>query len=274
MFSSTLMPANKFPPHYASQTFRRSGAPPYMKTCLDTNVEINTFESTRAREFVVDLETDTELRGTIRYQPRSAQQGLYGAESVPLPASLNRQVLKWLQSLDLSHSIRNIRRDAANGFLVAEICSRYYPNDIKMHSYQSCTNTEMKVDNWRQLKEFFREKGLKIQNPVIEGTIKGLHGSAVELMEHMYELFTGKKVQQMPIIDIEETEEGTGKFNDRRRGHKPVDPASVVPGLTPGSKMLTKNMPTPPPVQFGAVRLTNMESMSAARAKMGIGSTR
>jgi len=62
-------------------------------------------------------------------------------------------------------------------------------------------------------------------------------------------------------------------FNMGRR-RKPVDPADVIPGLTPGSRLLTKNMPKPPEVQFGAVRLTNMESMSAARAKMGMGSTR
>jgi hypothetical protein len=276
MYSSQLLPANKFPPHYASQTIRRSGAPPYMKTCLDTFTEVNTFDSTRAREFVIDLETDTELRGqTMRFSThamKAKEEGMWGAEPLPLPAPINRNVLKWLQSLDLSHSVRNIRRDLANGFLVAEICSRYYPNEIKMHSFQNCSNTEQKVDNWRQLKEFFKENELKIPKPMLEGVIKGRHGAAVEFVEKMYELYTGKKVQQQPELNPKEQEEASGlagKFASNRKNKKaPVDPKTILPGLTANSKMLSKAMPAPPLVKFGEVQLTPMASMSAAKASL------
>ena len=56
MFSTRLLPANKFPAHYSSGTIKRSGAPTYFKTQLDQFVDTTTFATTGAREFIVGLE--------------------------------------------------------------------------------------------------------------------------------------------------------------------------------------------------------------------------
>jgi hypothetical protein len=47
-------------------------------------------------------------------------------------------------------------RDFANGFLIAEVLSRYYPSDIEMHSFENVTSMERKRANWVVLEKLFK----------------------------------------------------------------------------------------------------------------------
>ncbi|GBG82781.1 hypothetical protein CBR_g36312 [Chara braunii] len=106
---------------------------------------------------------------------------------------LNREVIRWLQSLDLSHSVKNIRREAANGFLVAEILSRYYPQDILLHSFDTGAAMVRRMNNWAQLVRFFSRAGWTISLKMINGTMNAHAGSAVALIETLYVILTKRK---------------------------------------------------------------------------------
>ena len=87
------------------------------------------------------------------------------------PAGLPREVLKWLQSLDLTYSIKNVRRAFNNGFLVAEIFQRYFPSELQLHSYDNAENYAKKKDNWEQLQLFFSKRKIPIQINNIDALI-------------------------------------------------------------------------------------------------------
>ena len=66
-------------------------------------------------------------------------------------AFLPREIIKWLDQLDLAYAIRNVKRDINNGFIVAEILSRYYPTEVNIYSYYNDNNKEKKKDNWNRI---------------------------------------------------------------------------------------------------------------------------
>eukprot|EP00201_Polytomella_parva_P012923 CAMPEP_0175066878 /NCGR_PEP_ID=MMETSP0052_2-20121109/16768_1 /TAXON_ID=51329 ORGANISM="Polytomella parva, Strain SAG 63-3" /NCGR_SAMPLE_ID=MMETSP0052_2 /ASSEMBLY_ACC=CAM_ASM_000194 /LENGTH=204 /DNA_ID=CAMNT_0016333659 /DNA_START=39 /DNA_END=653 /DNA_ORIENTATION=- len=139
------------------------------------------------------------MLGTARRE-KKVDTTVFGYESPPDMPVLNRDVFKWIQSLDLSQSIRNVRRDTANGFLVAQIFSRYFPSEVQLHSYANVTSTANKRDNWIQIQKLCAKQGISLPADLVDGTLLGVHGAAVALLEHLYELFTGKKVQRVKVI--------------------------------------------------------------------------
>ncbi|XP_059144024.1 spermatogenesis-associated protein 4-like isoform X2 [Physella acuta] len=121
--------------------------------------------------------------------------------------TLPREVLKWLQSLDLSWKIKNPKWDLSNGYLIAEIFSWYFPHDIQMHSYYNRDSLELKRRNWFLLKNFILKNQLDLMMEDIEGTIHCREGAASQLIENMYEILTNRKVKKIPPeIEVDYTD--------------------------------------------------------------------
>ncbi|KAL0974313.1 hypothetical protein UPYG_G00218700 [Umbra pygmaea] len=124
----------------------------------------------------------------------------------PKKTGLPRDVLKWLQSLDLTFSPMNVRRDFSNGYLVAELFSWYYPEDFPMHSYNNGTSLPAKQGNWAQIERFLAKQNIHLQKEAIDGTIHCKPGAAELLVQEIYTFLTNRRIKGLQVRETDFTD--------------------------------------------------------------------
>ncbi|NXC48754.1 SPAT4 protein, partial [Penelope pileata] len=119
---------------------------------------------------------------------------------------LPRAVLRWLQSLDLSACPRNYRRDFSNGYLVAEILSRYFPADVQRCAYRDGSSLAARLSNWARLRRFFAKQKLCVAQELIEGTLHCKPGAAESLLQDMYSMLTNRGIKERQDREVDFTD--------------------------------------------------------------------
>ena len=152
---------------------------------------------------------------------------------------LSREVLRWIQSLDLAYSVKNVSRDFANGFLIAEILSRY-DSSIHMHSYDNGCNIVKRKDNWHQLCKFFLKAQIQYTDEEINYMIHYDKRATVQFINRLYTLLTQRKVQQHVICYL-------------RRPSRPAQPTTWPVSRLVATSLGTCSLPVPNCGQVGAV---------------------
>ncbi|XP_053179659.1 spermatogenesis-associated protein 4 [Scomber japonicus] len=118
-------------------------------------------------------------------------------EQSPQKTGLAREIVKWLQSLDLSFYPMNVRRDFSNGYLVAEIFSHYYPSDFLLHSYNKGTSLSAKQANWSRIERSLQKLNLHLMKNVVDGTIHCKPGAAELLVQEIYTVLTNRSIREV-----------------------------------------------------------------------------
>ncbi len=133
---------------------------------------------------------------------------LFGLNPPEKVESLPWEVLKWIQSLDLTYSVRNVKKDFNNGFLAAQILSRYYPvtNDInqnykaiQMHQISNGSSMATRKDNWEQINKFIG-KISEISTSIndIDTFIKNENGEILLFIISLYQELTKRRI---PLLE-------------------------------------------------------------------------
>ncbi|CAI9742564.1 spermatogenesis-associated protein 4-like isoform X1 [Octopus vulgaris] len=104
-----------------------------------------------------------------------------------------REVLMWIQSLDLQSKIVIPKWDLANGYLIAEIFNRYYPFEVEMTYFNKGSSLYAKLHNWRILSKFFKKRKFDISQACIDGTMFYKETQCIQMMQLIYKLLTDRK---------------------------------------------------------------------------------
>ena len=81
-------------------------------------------------------------------------------DAPPLSEQELTEVYNWVDQIPLSRPKKNITRDFADGVLMAEIVSHYFPKLVELHNYIPSTAAATKLANWNTLnsKAFLMQK--------------------------------------------------------------------------------------------------------------------
>ena len=149
----------------------------------------------------------TPINPVVPKKPRKAVV-MYGMNPPEKIESLPREVIKWIQSLDLTYSVKNIKKDFNNGFLVAQILSRYYPvtnnqaanfKAMQMHTISNELSMKARRDNWTQINKFLikiNEVNTRIDD--METFIKNENGEILLFIISLYQELTKRHI---PLLE-------------------------------------------------------------------------
>lgn len=68
-------------------------------------------------------------------------------------STLPRDLIQWLASLDLSYAVTNPKMDLSNGFIIAEILTRKYPDQVSIYTFYNNLAKDKKTNNWQQIQK-------------------------------------------------------------------------------------------------------------------------
>jgi hypothetical protein len=114
-----------------------------------------------------------------------------------------RELVRWLQTLDLPQQVRNPKRDMSNGYLAAEICARYWSN-VDLHQYDNGTSTKVKQSNWTALSKAMAKNNANLPPALVQDVIAAKDDAGRQLLEALYTLFTNRVLQRAAPLEVAE----------------------------------------------------------------------
>eukprot|EP00392_Amoebophrya_sp_AT5.2_P000658 g659.t1 len=108
--------------------------------------------------------------------------------------SIPREVVKWIQGLAVTHTIKDAKFDLANGYLIAQLFQRYYPKEVNLFAFENGQSIHCRSNNWEMLFRMFKKVKFPTTREEFEEICHHVDDAAVLFLCKVYEFLTGKKV--------------------------------------------------------------------------------
>lgn len=110
--------------------------------------------------------------------------------------SIPREVVKWIQGLAVTHTIKDAKFDLANGYLIAQLFQRYYPREVNLFAFENGQSIHCRSNNWEMLFRMFKKVKFPTTREEFEEICHHVDDAAVLFLCKVYEFLTGKKVRR------------------------------------------------------------------------------
>lgn len=94
-----------------------------------------------------------------------------------------QEVYKWVDTIPLSRTKKNIARDFSDGVLISEIVHHFFPKLIELHNYSATNSVAQKAYNWRTVNQkVFRKMGFHISDQDVNDIVTCKRGTVERVL--------------------------------------------------------------------------------------------
>ena len=109
-------------------------------------------------------------------------------------------IFEWIDRIPLTRPKKNINRDFADGVMMAEVISHFYPKQVELHNYAASSNLQQKQLNWQTLnRRVFKRLGFVLCDRDIDEVAKAQAGAIERILAFIRPRLPSVPGQQFPV---------------------------------------------------------------------------
>lgn len=104
-----------------------------------------------------------------------------------------RELIKWIEKLNLSYKITNFRRDLSNGYVISEVLFRY-DNNVNLNYFRNNLSLNSKFKNWKRIQKILKSKNFDLKDEIVRKIVFMEKDGGIDFIISLYKHYTKKEL--------------------------------------------------------------------------------